>query len=81
MAAQLVQKSPQSSAMACADGSISWRLRAGRALTLQPRDAAELLVSQGRIWATVDGPHAGPPFRRRQEVGQFFPPIEQGLLL
>jgi hypothetical protein len=60
MAAQLVQKSQQSSAMACADGSISWRLGAGRALTLQPREAAELLVSQGRIWATVDGPHVGP---------------------
>lgn len=60
MAAQLVHKSQQSSAMACADGSISWRLESGRALTLQPRDDGELRVSQGRIWATLDGPHAGP---------------------
>ncbi len=60
MAAQLVQKSQQSSAMACADGASGWCLESGRALTLQPRDAGELRVSQGRIWATLDGPHAGP---------------------
>ena len=42
-----------------ADGAVNWRLDAGRALTLQPRDAAELRVTQGRIWATLDGPHTG----------------------
>jgi hypothetical protein len=37
-----------------------WHLGAGRALTLQPREAGELSISQGRVWATFDGPHPGP---------------------
>jgi hypothetical protein len=37
----------------------SWKLEAGRALTLHPSEAGELRVAQGRLWATLDGPHAG----------------------
>ena len=53
------QSQPVSTSAVGADGSVNWRLDAGRALTLQPRDAAELRVTQGRIWATLDGPHMG----------------------
>ncbi len=38
----------------------SWVLPAGHALTLQSRHARALHVTQGRVWATLDGPHAGP---------------------
>jgi hypothetical protein len=37
----------------------TWKLEAGRALTLHPSEAGELRVAQGRLWATLDGPHAG----------------------
>ena len=33
-----------------------WKLSAGRALTLQPREWGRLCVAQGRIWLTVDDP-------------------------
>ena len=36
-----------------------WQLAAGRAVTLRPREAGVLRISQGRVWATVDGPHRG----------------------
>jgi hypothetical protein len=36
-----------------------WKLDAGHATTLQPRQPGVLRVTQGRLWATVDGPHAG----------------------
>lgn len=36
----------------------SWRLPAGRALSLRPRQAGLLQICQGQIWATLDGPHA-----------------------
>jgi len=35
----------------------SWRLPAGRALSLRPRQAGLLQVCQGQVWATMDGPH------------------------
>jgi hypothetical protein len=38
----------------------SWKLRPGRALTLKPREPGRLRVAQGTLWATGDGPHAGP---------------------
>jgi hypothetical protein len=38
----------------------TWKLTAGRAITLQPREAGMLRVAHGRVWATFDGPHAGP---------------------
>lgn len=35
-----------------------WRLAAGRAVSLQSREAGDLHIAQGRVWATLDGPHA-----------------------
>ncbi len=55
-----VQNSQQLPAAAHPDGARGRQLEGGRAWTLQPRHPAELQVSQGRIWATLDGPHAGP---------------------
>ncbi len=58
----LVQKSQQSAASQAAmpvhvlDG---WRLSAGQAMTLQPRANGALVVREGMVWATVDGPHHG----------------------
>jgi hypothetical protein len=37
----------------------TWKLEPGRALTLHPSEAGELRVAQGRLWATLDGPHSG----------------------
>jgi Protein of unknown function (DUF2917) len=39
----------------------TWKLGAGRALTLEPRDAGLLRIAHGSVWVTGDGPHAGPP--------------------
>jgi hypothetical protein len=38
----------------------TWKLAAGRAMTLEPREAGVLQVAHGRLWATSDGPHSGP---------------------
>lgn len=38
----------------------SWKLAAHSALTLEPREDGVLRIAQGRVWATVDGPHRGP---------------------
>ena len=38
----------------------SWKLSTGHAVTLQDAHAAVLRITHGRVWATVDGPHAGP---------------------
>jgi hypothetical protein len=35
-----------------------WKLAAGRAVTLHPTAPGVLRIGQGRVWATVDGPHA-----------------------
>jgi hypothetical protein len=37
----------------------AWKLPAGRAVTLQPREAGRLKVAHGQLWATYDGPHPG----------------------
>lgn len=39
----------------------AWKLAPGRALTLSPRQAGQLEVVYGEVWATFDGPHSGPP--------------------
>lgn len=39
----------------------TWKLAPGRALTLHPGEPGELRVAQGRLWATLDGPHSGSP--------------------
>jgi hypothetical protein len=35
-----------------------WKLAAGRAVTLQPASPGHLRIAQGRVWATLTGPHA-----------------------
>lgn len=35
-----------------------WKLAAGRAVTLHPTTPGVLKIAQGRVWATLDGPHA-----------------------
>ncbi len=37
----------------------TWKLGAGRAITLQPREDAVFKVAHGRVWLTFDGPHFG----------------------
>jgi Protein of unknown function (DUF2917) len=37
----------------------TWKLAAGRAITLRPREAGILRVAHGQMWATYDGPHQG----------------------
>lgn len=37
----------------------SWKLGADHAMTLHCHQAATLRVTEGRLWATVDGPHEG----------------------
>lgn len=37
----------------------TWKLGAGRAITLRPREDGRLHIAHGRVWATFDGPHAG----------------------
>ena len=49
-------RSPASSAQAAG----SWKLVNGHAVTLHDRNAAVLRITCGSVWATVDGPHAGP---------------------
>lgn len=38
----------------------TWKLPAGRAVTLQPRQPGLLRVAHGNVWMTGDGPHPGP---------------------
>jgi hypothetical protein len=44
-------------AAAVANGA--WKLGRGRAMSLRPRRSAVLTLVQGRVWATLDGPHQG----------------------
>ena len=46
----------------CAEPALpgTWKLAAGRAITLEPREAGILKVAHGRLWATFEGPHPGP---------------------
>jgi hypothetical protein len=39
----------------------SWKLMAGRALTLWPREAAQLCAVHGGLWITLDGQLPGVP--------------------
>lgn len=38
----------------------TWKLVAGRALTLRPGEPGVLGIARGSVWATADGPHHGP---------------------
>ncbi|MET0310843.1 MAG: DUF2917 domain-containing protein [Burkholderiaceae bacterium] len=35
----------------------TWKLGAGRAVTLQPREGGLVRIAHGRVWVTFDGPH------------------------
>lgn len=37
-----------------------WKLGAGRAVTLKPREDGVLRIAHGSVWVTLDGPHNGP---------------------
>jgi hypothetical protein len=58
MASQTLTQMQQSAATPALPGT--WKLPAGRAITFQPREAGTLRVAHGQLWATFDGPHAGP---------------------
>ncbi|HSI54679.1 MAG: DUF2917 domain-containing protein [Ramlibacter sp.] len=57
MATQTLTQTQQSASAPALPGT--WKLQAGRAITLEPRDAGTLRVAHGQVWATYDGPHAG----------------------
>jgi hypothetical protein len=46
----------------------TWKLAAGRAVTLEPREPGVLKVAHGQLWVTLEGPHAG----RLNESGDHF---------
>jgi len=58
MASQTLTQTQQSSSAPALPGT--WKLAAGRAVTLEPREAGTVRVAHGRVWATYDGPHSGP---------------------
>lgn len=58
MAYQTLAQMHQSSSAGQLPGT--WKLGAGRAITLHPAEQGVLRVAHGRIWATFDGPHHGP---------------------
>lgn len=63
MALQTLNQMHQSDTAPALPGT--WKLAAGRAISLRPREAGVLRIAHGRIWATFDGPHAGA----RNELG------------
>lgn len=58
MTIQTLDQTQQSAAVAALPGT--WKLVAGRALTLKPRETGVLRVAHGNMWVTFDGPHHGP---------------------
>ena len=46
----------------------TWKLGAGRAITLHPREDAVLRIAHGRVWVTFDTPPRGPG----NELGDYF---------
>lgn len=60
----------QQSAIASAAGRVlagSWKLDAGRAITLNPRERSVLEISQGRVWLSV-GARPGQPEQATEDV-------------
>ena len=55
----------------------NWKLDGGRAITLRSKDEGVLRVAQGRVWATIDGPHIGPA----NDSGDFFLDAGESLTL
>ncbi len=46
----------------------TWKLGAGRAITLHPREDAVLKIAHGRVWVTFDTPRIG----HGNELGDYF---------
>lgn len=46
----------------------SWRVAPGQALTLKSAGGGRLRVASGGLWATFDGPHAGPVHDRGDHI-------------
>jgi len=59
MASKSVLNSQQSSSTLDPAKTLCWQMAPGRALQFQADKAVELQIAQGRVWATLDGPHAG----------------------
>jgi Protein of unknown function (DUF2917) len=59
MTASLIAQLPQSAPAKFLPGT--WKLARGRVITLRPATDGILRVAQGRVWATVDGPHGATP--------------------
>lgn len=57
MASQTLTQMQQSASAPALPGT--WKLAAGRAITLEPREPGTLKVAHGLVWATYDGPHTG----------------------
>jgi Protein of unknown function (DUF2917) len=76
MTSQMLTELQQSSPFNCALPG-TWKLAAGRAITLQPRGAGILRVAHGQLWATFDGPHGGPP----NDLGDHFVGVGERLRL
>jgi hypothetical protein len=58
MAAKTLTQMQQSTSSPALPGT--WKIAAGRAITLRPREAGVLRVAHGQLWVTFDGPHDGP---------------------
>jgi len=54
-----VLNSQQSPSAPDAATPLCWQMAPGRALQFQANKPVELHIAQGRVWATLDGPHAG----------------------
>lgn len=59
MAAQMLTQTQQSLTSAALPGT--WKLGAGRAITLAPREDAVLRVAHGCLWVTFEGQHGNSP--------------------
>lgn len=59
MASKFVPNLQQSSFVPDPSKTLCWQMAPGRALQFQADQAVELRIAQGRVWATLDGPHAG----------------------
>ena len=75
MASQMLSQTQQSTAASALPGT--WKLAAGRAITLEPREAGVVKVAHGQVWATYDGPHSGP----RNDLGDHIVGVGQQLRL
>jgi len=56
-----LQTSPQTQQSSAANLPGTWKLAAGRAITLQPREEGTFKVAHGQMWVTYEGPHRGAP--------------------